>query len=205
MGAEHPSGGCFSNCPTCRALRLAAAEVAVRDGVDETTGAAVAARAGVSREEASRHYPMLDDCLAAAYDEGTMRLRRACVRALRGEGAWADRLHAAVDAAIDEFRDEPELARFCVVEAWRSDIVTLRASRMAMRERFVEILTEEAGPDAEDAELPELRFELLAGAAHHVVSTVLTGDGDGTGVRRRLDEVIGMFEPEREPVARATP
>jgi AcrR family transcriptional regulator len=204
MGAEHPSGGCFSNCPTCRALRLAAAEVAVRDGVEETTGAAVAAQAGVSREEAARHYPVLDDCLAAAYDEGTMRLRRACVLALRGDRAWPDRLHAAVDAAIDEFRDEPELARFCIVEAWRSDILTLRASRMAMRERFVEIL-EEAGPEAEDAQLPELRFELLAGAAHHVVSSVLTGDGDDTGVRRRLDEVIGMFEPEREPVARATP
>jgi AcrR family transcriptional regulator len=178
--------------------------VAVRDGVEETTSTAVAALAGLPPEECERHYPTVESCLAAAYDEGSMRLRRACVRALRGAGDWPERLHAAVDAAFREFRHEPELARFCIVEAWRSDILELRASRMAMRERFVAILAEEYRSETDHSQLPDLRFEMMAGAAHHVLSTVFVQE-DGRTVRRRLDELIGLFEPEREPAARVTP
>lgn len=195
------SAGCFSNCSTCRRLRKATAELASRHGLQGLTSAAIAELADVPLERAAEHYPKLEDCLAATYDEGALRLRRACVPALRGSGSWPERLHAAVDAAIEEFETRPELARFCMMVGLRSDLPVLCASRVAARERFVEILAEECRPDPEDLDLPDLRFEILAGAARHVVSEELGGSAREDSLRERLDEVIALFEPEREPVA----
>jgi len=207
MGAVHPAegvtqpysraSGCFADCPTCRLLRKAAVELAIRDGIAAVTSEAIAERAEVSLERAVRHYPKAEDCLAAAYDEGALLVRRICVRTLRGSGSWQERLRAAVDAAIEEFRTRPELARFCMVEAWRSDLPVLSASRLAARERFVAILAEESG--LEDETLPDLRFEMLAGAAHHLVSELIQEGGGARSVRERLDQVIDLFEPAREP------
>jgi AcrR family transcriptional regulator len=205
--AQHPeqstdwSAGCFSNCATCGRLRSATAELAVRHGIDQVTSAAIAELAGIPPERAAEHYPTLEDCLAATYDEGALRLRRACVPALRGSGSWQERLHAAVDAVIQEFRPRPELARFCMMVGWRSDLPVLCAARVAARERFVEILAEECRPEPGDLDLPDLRFEVLAGAARHVVGEALGSDGHERSVRERLDEVIALFEPQREPVA----
>jgi AcrR family transcriptional regulator len=195
------SDGCFSNCSTCQRLRKATAELAVRRGIEGITRVGIAEFADIPLERAGEHYPTLEACLAATYDEGAMRLRRACVPALSGSGSWQDRLHAAVDAAIEEFSPRPELARFCMMVGWRSDLAVLCASRIAARERFVEILAEECRADPDDLDLPHLRFEILAGAARHVVSEALGGDGRERSLRERLDEVIELFEPEREPVA----
>ena len=194
--AEQPPAtrdGCFSNCPTCRRLRKATAEFAVRHGVEGITSAAIAEFAEVPLERAAQHYPTLEACLAATYDEGALRLRRACVPALRGSGSWQERLHAAVDAGIEEFRTRPELAQFCMMVAWRSDLPVLSATRVAARERFVAILAEESGGGDED--LPDLRFEILVGAAHHTVSEQLEANGGAGSVRERLDQVIELFEP----------
>jgi hypothetical protein len=68
---------------------------------------------------------------------------------------------------------------------------------MAARERLVSILAEESG--LEDEHLPELRFEILVGAIHHAVSEELQANGGAADVRERLEQVIDMFEPVREP------
>jgi AcrR family transcriptional regulator len=210
MGAEHPVGGtlrtdaerprtsasgCFSNCPTCRRLRTAAVQVTVRDGLSRVTSDAIAEFAEVSPERAAEHYATLEDCLAAAFDEGAMRLRRACSSALSGGGSWHERLHAAVDAAVEEFSGRPELARFCTMVAWRSDLPVLCASRLAARERFVAILAEERGGEADGEDLPDLRFEVLVGAANHALAEQLDGDLTPSAVRARLDQVVDLFEP----------
>jgi AcrR family transcriptional regulator len=210
MGAEHPAegllrkdpdsssgctSGCFSNCPTCRRLRKAAVELTVRDGLTGVTIEAIAEFAEVPPERAAEHYATLEDCLAAAYDEGALRLRRACSRALGGGGSWHERLHAAVDAAVEEFSGRPELARYCTMVALRSDLPVLCATRLAARERIVAILSEQRGGDADGEDLPELRFEVLVGAANHALREQLDGDLTPGAVRARLDQVIDLFEP----------
>jgi AcrR family transcriptional regulator len=207
MGAEHPhenlSGqeaeatskppeGCFSDCLICRRLRTAAVELAVGDGIDRITDRAVAELAGVPLEQAVQHYPSVEACLAAAYDEGALILRRVCARALRGEGSWQERLHSAVDMAVDAFSERPQLARYCFVDAWRSDLPMVSASRVADRERFVRILAEQHGQERDD--VPELRFEVLLGAAHHAVAEQLDGQGGEESVRERLGQLIDVFE-----------
>jgi AcrR family transcriptional regulator len=195
MGVEGHPAGCFLDCPTCARLRTAAVEIAVRDGIDQTTTAAVAKLADVPLEEAADHYPTAEDCLAAAYDEGALILRRVCARALRGEGTWRERLGTAVDMALATFSDRPQLARYCFVDVWHSTLPLIAASRLADRERLVRILAEHYGPGSEgDEELPELRFEVLVGAAHHAVSEQLDGQTRDVTLRERLDRLIDLFE-----------
>jgi AcrR family transcriptional regulator len=210
MGAEHPlerlnrqdadgsSGhpeGCFLDCTVCARLRRSAVEIAVRDGIDSASIAGIADVAGLPLELATDHYPTADDCFAAAYDEGALVLRRVCARALRGEGSWQDRLHSAVAMAMETFGERPELARYCFVDAWHSTRPMIAASRMADRERLVRILAEQHDPGGvgED-DLPELRFEVLVGAAHHAVSEQLDGQGGEMALRERLDQLIDLFE-----------
>lgn len=207
MGATHLGGviqqdvapstgcasGCFSDCATCRRLRKAAVAVAVRRGLTAATSEAIAERAEVPLERAVEHYPTAEGCLAAAYDEAALLVRRRCVGVLRGSGSWQERVRDAADAAFEEFKTRPDLARFFMVEAWRSDLPMLCASRLADRERLVAILTEESGVGDED--LPDLRFEILVGAAHHMVSEEIQANGGARSVRERLDQVIDLFEP----------
>jgi AcrR family transcriptional regulator len=208
MGAKHPlegpieeeaggstghPEGCFLDCPTCERLRRAAVEIAVRDGIDRTTTNGVAELAEVPVDQAVGHYPTVEDCLAAAYDEGALMLRRVCARAMRGEGSWRKRLGTAVDMALEAFGERPQLARYCFVEAWYSSLPMLSATRVADRERLVRILAEHHETASRGEDLPELRFEVMVGAAHHAVREQLDGRGDVT-LRERLDRLIDLFE-----------
>jgi AcrR family transcriptional regulator len=212
MGARHPRtrprrgvGGhealdaCGeSHCSTCARLRSAAVELAARGGVAAATMEAVTGRAGIRPTRAAKHYPTMDMCLVAAYERAARRARLACMPALQGRGSWPRRLCAAARAVIAEFEDEPELVLFCVVEVWRSSSPVLRDRSLAARETLVALLAEHhvGGRSDTDTELPELHLELLVCAAHHVVGEELENGGrDPAAMRRRLEDLIELFEP----------
>jgi AcrR family transcriptional regulator len=180
-------------CSTCRSLRAAAVALALRRGIQSVTSEGIAAEAGIEPEQAAKHYPTLDQCLSAAYDESTTHFREVASRAMDGEGSWQDRLHAAAEATVEAFDARPDLARYCVVEAWRCNLPMLRASRIAGRRRYIEMLTDHRRSEgAED--LPEVRMEMFVGAGHHVSGEELE-QGDADSLRERLDGLIEVFEP----------
>lgn len=184
-----------TGCVTCRKLRAAAVDLAARGGIQAATSEAIARLASVPAGRAAEHYPTLDSCLTAAYDDGTTHFRRVTARALGGSGSWQERLRAAADATVAAFAARPELARFCVLEAWRSDLPMLRACRLTVRRRDIEMMAAHRGPGAGD-DLPELRLEMLVGAGHHAVSEELERDqGDPDSLRERLDQLIEVLEP----------
>jgi AcrR family transcriptional regulator len=214
MGAERPPGSgrgrirtsngrspCgVPGCVTCRSLRAAAVALAVRRGIQAVTSEAIAVEAGIPGEQAAKHYPTLDHCLAAAYDEATTHFREAAAAALDREGSWQERLHAAAAATVEEFSARPELARYCVVEAWRCNLPMLRASRIAGRRRYIEMLTDHRRFGG-DEDLPEVRMEMFVGAGHHLSGEELE-QGDADSLQERLDQLIEVFEPAMPPPAR---
>jgi AcrR family transcriptional regulator len=214
MGAVRPPGGgpgrkqtstgsspCdVPGCATCSSLRTAAVTLASRRGIQSVTSEGIAAEAGIDADEAARHYPTLDHCFSAAYDESTAHFREVASRAMDGEGSWRDRLHAAAAATVEAFDERPDLARYCVVEAWRINLPMLRASRLAGRRRYIEMLTEHRGSGG-DEDLPEVRMEMFVGSGHHVSGEELE-QGDVDSLRERLDGLIEMFEPTMPSPAR---
>jgi AcrR family transcriptional regulator len=187
-------------CDCCRSLRAAAVSVALRLGIQSATIERIAAEAAVDRDEAVTHYPTLDHCLAAAYDECTLHFREVASRAMDDEGSWQDRLHAAAAATVDAFDERPDLARYCVVEAWRCNLPLLRASRLAGRRRYIQMLTDHRRSGG-DEHLPEVRMEMFVGSGHHVSSEELE-QGDADSLRERLAGLIEVFEPAMASPAR---
>jgi AcrR family transcriptional regulator len=177
-------------------MRTAAVELATGRGVRAITYRAIARRARLTPEQALEHYASVDDCLTGAYDEGCERMFAVCTSALSAQGSWQQRLVAACEATIAEFAARPRLARFCMIEAWQISLPRLAGRRLAVRERSVTMLVECRRADESEAELPELRFELFAGATHHAIREELQDPAcDAGSIRNRFDQVIGMFEP----------
>ena len=189
-----------SGCVTCASLRATAVSLALRRGIQFVTSEGIAAETGIEGEEAARHYPTLDHCLSAAYDESTKHFREVASRAMEDDGSWQERLHAAAGATVEAFDERPDLARYCVVEAWRCNLPMLRASRLAGRRRYIEMLTDHR-PAGGDEVLPEVRMEMFVGAGHHVSGEELEW-GDGDALRERLDGLIEVFEPAMASPAR---
>jgi AcrR family transcriptional regulator len=187
-------------CDWCRSLRAAAVSLALRRGIQSVTIEAVAAEAGMEAVEATGHYPTVDHCLTAAYDEATTHFREVASRAMADEGSWQERLHAAAAATVEAFDERPDMARFCVVEAWRSNLPLLRASRLAGRRRYIQMLTDHRRSGG-DEHLPEVRMEMFVGSGHHVSSEELE-QGDADSLRERLDGLIEVFEPAMASPAR---
>ena len=187
-------------CATCASLRAAAVSLSSRRGIQAVTSEGIAAEARIGGEEAARHYPTLDHCLSAAYDESTTHFRDVASRAMEGDGSWQERLHAAVEATVEAFDARPDLARYCVVEAWRCNLPMLRASRIAGRRRYIQMLTEHRRSGGDEA-LPEVRMEMFVGAGHHVSGEELE-QGDGYSLQERLDGLIEVFEPAMASPAR---
>lgn len=183
-------------CDTCARMRSAAVDIAAGRGIGAATEEAIVRGARITREEARRHYPSADDCLADAYEEGFERLVEASLPALTGDGSWQERLLAAGNAAIVAFAEQPQLARFCVVEAWRVEMPALSERRMAVRERFVSILADHRRPNVEEEALPELRFEIFAGATRYAIDEELQDPACSThSLQARFSELVRVFEP----------
>jgi AcrR family transcriptional regulator len=214
MGVVRPPGGgkariqgydgrgqcAVLSCDACHSLRAAAVSLALRQGIHSVTIEEVVAETGIEAGEAAAHYPTLDHCLTAAYDECTTHFREVASRAMDDDGSWQGRLHAAASATVEAFGERPDLARFCVVEAWRSGLPMLRASRLAGRRRYVQMLTDHRRSGGDEA-LPEVQMELFVGAGHHLSGEELE-QGDADSLRERLDGLIEGFEPAMASPAR---
>jgi AcrR family transcriptional regulator len=181
-------------CATCRELRSAAISLVARRGIHAVTHRDVAAAAGVELDRAAEHYPTLDHCLAAALEEGSEHFRAATERALDQEGTWQERLRAATLAMVEEFDLHPELARFCVVEAPRSDLLRLRGARLAARRRYLRLMLSHF--DHADDAMSEVGMEVLVGAGHHVAREGLER-GDGFAMLDAMDRLVGAFDPAK--------
>lgn len=166
--------------------------LAVRRGIQDVTSEAIAARAGIPAELACQHYPTLDHVLTAAYEEGATHFREVADRAQDRDGTWQERLHAAAAATVEALHAQPELARFCVVDVWRCNLPMLRASRIAARRRYVEMMSAQRRAGG-DEDLPEVQMELLVGAGHHLTGEEIE-QGDADSLQERLDGLIEVFE-----------
>jgi AcrR family transcriptional regulator len=195
-GQVHATNGrspcAVAGCAICRSLKAAAVALVVRRGIQDATSGAIALHAGIPAELALQHYPTLDHCLTAAFEEGTTHFREVADRALDREGTWQERLHAAAAATVEALDAQPELARFCVLEVWRCNLPMLRASRIAARRRYVEMMTAQRRAGG-DEDVPEVRIELLVGAGHHLTGEEIE-QGDADSLHERLDGLIEVFE-----------
>jgi AcrR family transcriptional regulator len=105
--------------PPRERLIAAVIPLALGGGYEELTAGAIAARAGISPSEFSRHFFSAEDCRRAAFDAICDRFDRHLLPIYLRPDPWRMRMRAAAHAAVHFCRDHEEQVRFAIGERLR--------------------------------------------------------------------------------------
>jgi AcrR family transcriptional regulator len=148
-------------------LFLAAAAVVSEQGLENTTVAAVAHRAGCSVDEFSRHFASVEECVLAAFESAAdQAFAAAAGAALATRGTWGEAIHAGLAALLDFLAGSPKLTRMCTVDALQAGAAALELRDIVL-DRFAEVL--EPGYAARANPLPATVSEAVSGGLYEVV------------------------------------
>jgi AcrR family transcriptional regulator len=160
--------------------------------------AEVAEEAEISQEDLALHARTREDALLCAYAAGAQRLLRSAETAFDAAPTWHAGVRDMVEEILRDLRRRPGLDRVYYEEAPSSADFRMWEERDRVRRSFVALMLSHHDPD----DLPELRFEMLAGALFNVIrEQVLIGAHreDPEAAAAGICEVVPVFEPD--PVA----
>jgi hypothetical protein len=199
QGSDHAANADrHAGCPVCDVLREAVPDAVARTGLAELTVADLACTAGVPRAVAEEHSPAgVRPHVVAAYLAAADRYFEAFSTTILAAPSWDGAVREAFRAFAAEIGRRPADAQLCFVEILGADR-DLLAIRFEVRQRYVDLLTEErARRCPEDDAASTVRYELLLGATvRRITATVAEGRLDQ--LPRALEDVLeaaGVVEP----------
>ncbi|MCX4609615.1 MULTISPECIES: TetR family transcriptional regulator [Streptomyces] len=146
-------------------ITLAAMELFLAHGFDETTADQIAERAGVSRSSFFRHFPTKEDVVLASFATAGERVRDALRARPADESAWEALAHAAA-VLLDSFVDDPE--RSLRASAMLTHTPSLRARHIEKQLLWQELLIPDVRArlgGGDDVGPPDARARALVTAA----------------------------------------
>jgi AcrR family transcriptional regulator len=153
-----------------RMMRAMAAAVAER-GYVRATVADVIRGAGVSRETFYQHFDDKESAFLGTLDTCAATLRERLAEAAGPDGPPLERLERALGAYLAAMREEPTLARVCLIEAYAAGPAALRR-RTEMLAGFVALV---AGVFGARTQAEWFRCEAWAGAVSSMVTMRVAG------------------------------
>jgi AcrR family transcriptional regulator len=159
-------------------------------GYHETTVSLIGRRAAVSKSDFYKHFESKDDCFVAAYDAAIERIREQVVSACESaeQGAWAERVLAAIAALLDLFDQEPALASLVLVEGLRAGRGVYDRYQAAL-DSFVGLLGEGAPRPPLASEVPEATDEAVIGGIASLLGRRILG-GEGERLSELFPEIL---------------
>ncbi len=169
-------------------------------GYPQTTVAHVIALAGVSRRAFYEQFPNKEACFLATYDIVVARARKLVLEAWVHERGWANRLHAACKALLDDVAGQPKGPRLVLVDSLGvgpkvRERMTLAAST------FERVLATAFSADPNGEELSPLIVRALVAGIRHVAFTRMYEHREKE-LYTLTDELLDWIESYRSPVAR---
>jgi AcrR family transcriptional regulator len=159
-------------------------------GYQKTTVSLIGQRASVSKSDFYKHFESKDDCFIAAYDAAIDRIRGrvriACEEA--GEGDWARRVRAGLDALLKLFSAEPALATITLVEGIRAGRGIYDRYQVAV-ELFVADLRAGAPASPAGTEVPEATDEAVVGGVASMLGRRILG-GEAEDLDQLFPEIL---------------
>ncbi len=141
-------------------------EVVCSHGIEGATVEKACAAARVSTRTFYETFATREGCLLAVFDEVVKRATSPMRAAYERDGSWVQRVRASLLALLVFLDEEPDLARFCIVQALAGD-----ATMLARRGRVLADLATavEEGRRVAQAEPPPLTGEALVGAVFSIL------------------------------------
>jgi AcrR family transcriptional regulator len=169
-------------------------------GYPQTTVAHVIAYAGVSRRAFYEQFDNKEACFLATYDIVVARARKLVLDAWARERGWANRLHGACKALLDDVAARPKGPRLVLVDSL--GIGPRARERMTLASQTFErviALAFQAHPDGE--ELAPLTARAIVAGIRHVAFTRMYEQRESE-LYALTDELLDWTESYRSPLAR---
>lgn len=159
-------------------LLVAIADSLDENGYERTTVSAISRLAGVSKSDFYRHFISKDECFFAAYDEAVERLREDVMSACGEASRWAERVCAALAAALTRLAAEPAQANMLLVEGLRAGPGIHERFQRAV-ESFVPCMRDGAPAGTSAGRAPAAADEAVVGGIASLLGRrVLAGEAD---------------------------
>jgi AcrR family transcriptional regulator len=172
-------------------------EAIAQRGYKATTVAHVIGLAGVSRRAFYELFTNKEQCFLATYDIVVARSRKRMLDAWASERGWANRLHSACKALLDDFAESPKGPRLVLVDAL--GIGPQARERMLLASFTFERLVAGAFQVAPDGvPLARLSARGIVGGVRHVAFTRML-EGRERELYMLTDEVLDWIESYRTP------
>ncbi len=175
-------------------------EAVAEHGYPQTTVAHVIGFAGVSRRAFYEQFPNKEACFLATYDIVVARARKLVLDAWSRERGWANRLHAACKALLDDVADQPKGPRLVLVDSL--GIGPRARERMTLASMTFERVIGmgfQAHPDG--IELSPLTIRAIVSGIRHVAFTRMYEQREKE-LYALTDELLDWIESYRSPLAR---
>lgn len=169
-------------------------------GYPQTTVAHVIAYAGVSRRAFYEQFQNKEACFLATYDIIVARARKLVLDSWGNERGWANRLHAACKALLDDVAERPKGPRLVLVDSL--GIGPRARERMTLASTTFErvlAMAFESHPDGVD--LSPLTIRAIVAGIRHVAFTRMYEQREKE-LYGLTDEVLDWIESYRSPAAR---
>jgi AcrR family transcriptional regulator len=171
--------------------RLTAGMIAVvaELGYHEATVSRISAAAGVSRRTFYGYFKSKEDCFFATFDVIFAHMLAAAAAASAGEESWPQRVRASIDAVLEAFAGNPDLACFVLIEPPRAGDEVAERLRAAGESALEELA--EGLPKSVKAPSADVQRAMLAGMAAIVARKVEAGEGEK--LAELLPELVELF------------
>lgn len=174
-------------------------EAIAQRGYQATTVAHVIALAGVSRRAFYELFANKEECFLATYDIVVARARKRVIDAWVAERGWANRLHAACKAMLDDVAESPNGPRLVLVDSL--GIGPKVRERMQLAGFTFERLVSGAFQAAPDGVgFSRLTSRGIVGGVRHIAFTRVH-QGRERELLALTDEVLDWIESYRTPAA----
>jgi AcrR family transcriptional regulator len=166
-------------------------------GYQTTTVAHVIGLAGVSRRAFYELFSNKEQCFLATYDIVVARARKRVIDAWVAERGWANRLHAACKALLDDAAESPKGPRLVLVDSL--GVGPKSRERMQLASFTFERLVSsafQASPDG--VGFPRLTSRGIVGGVRHIAFTRMLEQRERE-LYALTDEVLDWIESYRTP------
>ena len=174
-------------------------EAVSQRGHHATTVAHVIGLAGVSRRAFYEQFANKEQCFLGTYDIVVAGTRKRMLEAWASERGWANRVHAACKALLDEVAESPKGPRLVLVDAL--GIGPKARERLQLAGFTFERLVASAFQTApEEVGFPKLTARAVVGGVRHVVFIRMLEQRERE-LYTLTDEVLDWIESYRTPAA----